>query len=299
MSYYTLYHHPTTTVVHQPTPPTHIHPNNPFKLRARGASLTTNNRPTAPSERVTVSKSGGMSHQLQSPLFRLPAELRNQVYGYLLCPDALSIQKQIQKSKKKDMSVAGYNVTSTPTTIFPQILSTCKRIHEEAEAILYGLHTFHAHPSLLTSLPYLTTSAHPVLYKTVTSKIQRWSLSLRLDIDPRFTLEQATAAFSGAEYLEIHVWQAQFEACDYSVLKLFTGVRGVKIARVGGSVDRELAEWLEGLMMLPERRGVREEMRVCDCCPGFEGRSEILCGRCYKKVQWVGGEWDVWKFGGR
>jgi hypothetical protein len=219
--------------------------------------------------------------QEQSVFFRLPAELRNEVYKELLCPDALCPRELAQQSK--DLQVRGFNQTATNVSLYPAILSTCRKVAEEAEGLLYETNVFHAHPSLLTAMPHLTSAAKSVLYPSVTSQIRRWQISLRLDTDPRFTAQQATKAFTGAEYLEIRVWQAQFEACDYSVLKLFTGVRGVKVARVGGSVDEELAHWLEGLMMQPET----ELGNMCDCGAGedemFRGHTEVLCGRCYKK----------------
>ncbi|KAF2688310.1 hypothetical protein K458DRAFT_242488, partial [Lentithecium fluviatile CBS 122367] len=207
---------------------------------------------------LTMSRNlnGTTSPQDKSLFFRFPAELRNLIYKELLCPDATSL-KELTKSDM-DLSVRRFNKTSTKTSLHPAILSTCRRIHEEATQMLYTPHTFHAHPTLLTSLPHLCSSSKPVLYAPLTTMITRWQLCLRLDTDPRFAFEQATAAFSGAEYLEIRVWQAQFEACDYAVLKLFTGVRGVQVARVGGSVDPKLARWLEDLMMKPLEK-------TCEC----------------------------------
>jgi hypothetical protein len=213
--------------------------------------------------------------------FRLPAELRNQIYTELLCPDAVNLDSITKRPN--DLSVRHYNQTSTATSLHPAILSTCRRVHGEATALLYAPHIFHAHCSLLTSLPHLTSSAKPVLYPSVISLISRWQICLRLDIDPRFTAAQTAAAFSGAEYLEIRVWQAQFQACDYAVLKLFTAVRGVQFARVGGDVDADLARWLEERMMLPREKACQSE-EVCL----WKGVGEVLCGRCYDKVSSFG-----------
>lgn len=81
------------------------------------------------------------------------------------------------------------------------------------------------------------------------------------------------------------MWQAQFGAGGYAVLKLFTAVRGVQFARVGGDVDAKLARWLEELMMLPKGG-------VCtsdgDCL--WKGSGEVLCGRCYEKVSSAEGD---------
>jgi len=60
--------------------------------------------------------------------------------------------------------------------------------------------------------------------------------------------------------LTIEAFQAQFGSSDYKVLKLFEGIRGVKRARVYGSVTTfpKYVEWLEAAMVVP-RDGVVEE----------------------------------------
>lgn len=80
------------------------------------------------------------------------------------------------------------------------------------------------------------------------------------------------------------MWQAQFEACDYAVLKLFTNVRAVQFARIGGDVDPKLARWLEEQMMLPKEDGCLGD----DGCAVWKSRGEILCGRCFDKVSSAG-----------
>ncbi|KAF2126583.1 hypothetical protein P153DRAFT_297675 [Dothidotthia symphoricarpi CBS 119687] len=227
-----------------------------------------------------------MDKQEDSIFFRLPAELRNQVYEALLCPNTL---------QSKDLTHDTKVPTSGQEPLYPAILSTCRRVHEEATDLLYTSHFFHAHPSLLTSLPHLTPSGSPVLCKSGIEKIQRWQLTLRLDTDPRFTMQQATSAFSNAEYVEIRVWQSTFDACDSSVLKLFLGVHGVRIARVCGSVEPELARWLEERMMQPLEK---EERDLCHC---VDETREIRCGRCYKRIDGCGSfeERDAWRFGNR
>ncbi|KAF2627413.1 hypothetical protein BU25DRAFT_341500 [Macroventuria anomochaeta] len=231
-----------------------------------------------------------MNGQLESPLFRLPAELRNQIYEDLLCANT--------PTKLSDLANAAR--LPVPASTHPAILATCKRIHSEAKDLLYTTHVFHAHPSLLTALPHLMTTSKPVLYPTVLSKIKRWQLTVRLDTDPRFTAAQATIAFSGAEFLELKVWQSTFDGCDAAVLKLFTGVRGVKFCRVKGSVEEGLARWLEGRMMSPlEQRG---EIQWCEC----QGERYARCEGCERRVRLSGngaGVWveegDVWRFGNR
>lgn len=214
-----------------------------------------------------LAKYGHIDYQDSSLFFRLPAELRNKVYNELLCPSA---------PNSKDLSQHASHATK-PAQLYPAILASCKRIHDEAADLLYK-NIFHAHPSLLTSLPHLSSAANPVVDKSSIAKIKRWQLSIRLDTDPRFDVAQATAAFSGAEYLEIRVWQSMFDGADSSVLQLFTGIRGVKVARVIGCADAALARWLEGSMMqAPEQE---------DCVMSEPGRD------------WFGGK-DVWTFGNR
>ena len=232
---------------------------------------TTHNASIPSSPRHFV-PAGFVAGQQESIFFRLPAELRNEVYKELLCPST---------PKLKELAQSVHHTSTTPTAVYPAILSTCRKIHEEAADLLYTTHVFHAHSSLLTSLPHLTSSANPIVCPSVLAKIKRWQLTIRLDTDPRFTMAQATAAFSGAEYLEIRVWQSMFDACDSTVLGLFMCVRGVKVARVHGSTNPELASWLEDRMMAPiEKSDAR-------CC------KEVSVGS-----EWFGGR-DVWTFGNR
>ncbi|KAI0618700.1 hypothetical protein TUN199_09314, partial [Pyrenophora tritici-repentis] len=175
-------------------------------------STTTLNNPSPldkgaiPSERPHPSQQPrnrfSRSDQTDSLFFRLPAELRNQIYEELLCAGTPS-----SKALATDPINA---VAGKSTPVYPAILSTCKRIHEEAQDLPYTTHIFNAHASILTSLPHLISPAKPVLNTTHISKIRRWKLNLRLDTDPRFSAKSVTAAFTGAEYLEIHVWQSMF-----------------------------------------------------------------------------------------
>lgn len=80
-------------------------------------------------------------------------------------------------------------------------------------------------------------------------KIKRWYVQVRLDADARWTKDDVTEAFSGAEELEVEVWQAMFASADLRVLRLFEGVRRVKKARVSGSVGPAYRKWLESAMM--------------------------------------------------
>jgi hypothetical protein len=101
--------------------------------------------------------------------------------------------------------------------------------------------------------------------------------------------QQATEAFSGAEYLEVKVWQSMFDGADSSVLKLFMGVRGLGVARVTGCADEEVARWLEQRMMQPVEVESEKEGCVCGHCGRVCGGKEWFRWR----------ERDAWRFGNR
>jgi hypothetical protein len=232
---------------------------------------------TIPTQSTTIAREKGATDpQPSSILFRLPGELRNQIYEELLCPNT---------PQHKDLPT--YSPPSAPPAVYPAILQTCRKIHDEAQDLLYTTHVFHAHRSLLTALPHLLCHEKPILSQTSIAKMKRWQLEVRLDIDPRFSSSQATAAFSGAEFLQVKVWQSMFDGADNSVLKLLMGVRGVGVARVTGCDDEGLARWLEARMMMP----VEEEKEQEGCC------------QCGKKVdagaEWSGAPRDAWTFGNR
>jgi len=98
---------------------------------------------------------------------------------------------------------------------------------------------------------------------------------VRLDVDARFTEQDATAAFSGAEELTIVATEPAWRSAGNAALMLFQGIRGVGRAKVSGSVDRVFAEWLEGRMMseLGSEKGGEEE--------------EIMPPGMLRKMVWV------------
>ncbi|KAF2138867.1 uncharacterized protein K452DRAFT_194578, partial [Aplosporella prunicola CBS 121167] len=183
-----------------------------------------------------------------SPFLRLPAELRNEIYSLLLTsPTIPALQRKAARCTTYSAARA-----LPRADIHPAILQTCRQIHAEATPMLYGRNTFAAHPSLLSGLPNLVQPSRPVTAPSVANLIRNWRLAVRLDTDARFSAKDAARAFSGAESLDIEAWQAQFEAADYSVLRLFEEVRGVRRVRVHGSVEPRFARWLELVMMSPE-----------------------------------------------
>jgi hypothetical protein len=172
----------------------------------------------------------------------LPGEIRNQIYFQLLIVLPVSVSQLLHHPP-----------------IYPQILGVCKKVHEEARRILYSCNTFLAHPNLLSSFPRLRLHYSTISSPTLISLIQRYHIRVRLDCDPNFSLKEANHSFTGIEELTIEVFQAQFGSSDYKVLRLFEGVRGVKRARIYGSVTSfpEYVQWLETAMVTP-RDGVVE-----------------------------------------
>ncbi|KAE8447254.1 hypothetical protein EG329_010948 [Mollisiaceae sp. DMI_Dod_QoI] len=173
---------------------------------------------------------------IECPFLDLPGEIRNEIYLKLLIVPAASKPRLLGDPP-----------------IYPQILSTCKKIHEEAQQILYGYNTFLAHPNLLSSLPRLRLCYNTIFSPTLISLIRRYHIRVRLDCDPNFSIQKATDAFTGVEELTLEVSQAQFGSSDHKVLRLFEGIRGVKKTRVYGSVTLfpEYVEWLQCSMRAP------------------------------------------------
>lgn len=75
-------------------------------------------------------------------------------------------------------------------------------------------------------------------------------------------------AFTGAEALELEVWQGSYRGAGEGVLWVFEGVRGVREGKVGGSVGGGYARWLEGVM------GLGVGVVVVGGWEGGEGRGE-------------------------
>ncbi|KAI7229357.1 hypothetical protein KC330_g7478 [Hortaea werneckii] len=203
----------------------------------------------------------GVLDQSASPLFSLPPELRNDIWRHLLVHTSSSPSSSLNAIDRKEphrRSSPRFGPRHPPH-ICANILRTCKQANTEATPILYGENTFNAHPSLLASLPSFLLSTLPVrvtlppiTHPRVARLIRKFSLHVRLDTDPRFTSVQAEESFNGVEELEIEVFQAMYGSCDFSVLGLFEGVRGVGRAVVRGSVgDGRYAGWLAESMMCP------------------------------------------------
>ncbi|KAK3679971.1 hypothetical protein LTR78_000348 [Recurvomyces mirabilis] len=192
-----------------------------------------------------------MTDQTASGLLSLPAELRNAIWTLLLVHD-------IDHEASIPINQLPIPYTTHHQRVHTPILRTCQQANQEGTPILYGENVFSAHASLLATLPYFLLrhtpvqiiSHTPITAPRVAGLIRRYYLHVRLDTDPRFTRAQVEESFMGVEELEIEVFQSMYASCDFNVLKLFEGVRGVGKAVVRGSVgDGRYADWLAGCMM--------------------------------------------------
>jgi hypothetical protein len=193
--------------------------------------------------------------QSQSLLMSLPAELRLHIWELLL----------IQNTHATCVFPASYLFSNMPESMkrrkefCANVLRTCKQINAEGTPILYGENYFAAHPQLLTDLPSFLRYTYPekvklghVKYPRVAQMIRKFYIHVRLDVDPRFSKKQLEKSFNGVEELEIEVFQSMYGSCDFTVLKLFEGVRGVGRVVIDGSLgDRKYANWLTGVMQQP------------------------------------------------
>ncbi|KAH8599962.1 hypothetical protein B0O99DRAFT_611473 [Bisporella sp. PMI_857] len=166
----------------------------------------------------------------------LPGEIRNQIYHQLLIVPDLSTPRLLGDPP-----------------LYPHILGTCREVYEEARQILYGSNTYLAHPTLLKGLPRLRLYYDTISSKHLIALIRRFHIRVRLDCDPNFSAKNATEAFTGVSELTLEVFQAQFGSSDYRVLKLFDGIRGVRKAKIYGSILAfpEYVEWLQAAMVTP------------------------------------------------
>lgn len=189
--------------------------------------------------------------QPQCLLLQLPPEIRNQIWDLLLVQN-IHLKRGTPYHTIPDES-------KRRTRFCANVLRTCKQINAEGTPILYGENVFQAHRSLLATLPSLVlhlasdpVCCPPVTNSRVVKLIRRFHVFVRLDTDPRFSASQVEESFNGADELHIDVFQSMYGSSDFSVLKLFEGVRGVGKAKIEGSLgDRRYADWLAGVLMLP------------------------------------------------
>ncbi|KAI0532674.1 hypothetical protein GGR58DRAFT_489442 [Xylaria digitata] len=193
-------------------------------------------------------------------LLNLPLEIRLEIYTHLLTtpPDSSSYPLSTSSLPSPPQSPAPFFIQQTrPSRLYPSILCTCRQLHAECVFVLYSSNTFLAHTSLLTTFPsYFSPSQPrkpyaPVRNASLASLVTRFRVRLRLDAEPQFGRDEATAQFSGKSEVVIEAWQAEWRGAGPDSLRLFEGVRGVRTARVTGSTSgfEEYARWLERAMM--------------------------------------------------
>ena len=173
------------------------------------------------------------------PILDLPIEIRLQILSHIL-----SHSKAIITSSANNLAPP----SPTPLGLSPSILCTSSQLHAEGLSVLYGANTFQAHPQLLTLSIFALDPTRRVTTPWGISLIKRWHVRVRLDCDPYYTTDAVAEAFSGCEELEVEVFRASWGIGGYGALEGFRGVRGVRRAKVHGSVGTKFARWLEGAM---------------------------------------------------
>lgn len=71
---------------------------------------------------------------------------------------------------------------------------------------------------------------------------------MRLDCDTFYKKEDVKRVFDGADVLEVEVFRSSWGVGGYEALEGYRGVRGVRRARVHGSLPALTARWLEECM---------------------------------------------------
>lgn len=221
----------------------------------------------------TLSEADPSIDASKSYILTLPYELRQEIYSHLLTL-----------------------TTPTSTTLYPQILSTCTQIHDEALPLLYKSNTFTAHPSLLASFPRLTPTSPPIASSRHAALVTHLKVLIRLDAGAAFTNSRATRELSSLEELTVECRQSAYGVAGPQALRLFEGVRGVRRARVVGSTTGfdEYAKWLEGIMMRPrgdeaeDYRPPRDQHHASELEQEGEGESRWYFGPLGRNVRWDG-----------
>ncbi|KAI4100301.1 MAG: hypothetical protein L6R37_005556 [Teloschistes peruensis] len=142
--------------------------------------------------------------------------------------------------------------------IHPDISLASRALHAEANAILYGENTFQAHPTYLTSRSFAMNPHQPVLSSHCISRIKKWHVRVRLDVDPYYSPAEVAQTFSNMSELEVEVFRASWGLGTYDALEGFTKVRGVGKAKVHGSLANKYARWLEQVMMSAPGTNIEE-----------------------------------------
>ena len=110
---------------------------------------------------------------------------------------------------------------------------------------------------LLTRTVFALCLHRPVLQGCI-AHIRRFHIRVRLDSDPFYSPQKVQEAFTNADELEVEVFRASFQAGSYRALDGYADVRGVRKARVHGSVESGYARWLERRMTSKEGENVAD-----------------------------------------
>ncbi len=174
-----------------------------------------------------------------SSFLSLPGEIRNVILRLLL-------------THKTPILIYRFSALKPPIPVTlklqPNVLQACRLIYSEGWTILYGENVFQAHHMLLRGAVFAVDPDQLISLKC-TEMVRRFHIRVRADIDAFYLPSQVEAAFNGTEILEVEVFRSSFEAGGHGALYCFAGVRGVKKAKVHGSVDDNFARWLETCMM--------------------------------------------------
>ncbi|KAI1283626.1 hypothetical protein F5Y07DRAFT_408862 [Xylaria sp. FL0933] len=245
----------------------------PSQLEDDGISLPS---PSTESPLLSSSSSSSSSSTpaISLTFLNLPLEIRLEIYSHLLttqqipsyssplAPSPSSSSSSSSSSSPPSCSSSSpapfFTQQTAPSRLYPNILRTCRQLHAECTPILYRSNTFLTHTSLLTVFPSLYAPHHPrkshlppVRSAALTSLITRFRVRVRLDAEPQFAREAATAQLSGKSEVVVEAWQTQWRAAGPEALRVFEDVRGVRAAAITGSTGgfEDYARWLERAMM--------------------------------------------------
>lgn len=172
-------------------------------------------------------------------LLELPGEIRNQILRLLLThttPIVTRNAHQLGPPKPTSMNLS------------PNILLASKRTRAEGLTILYGENLFQAHPSYLASMLFALDPSRTVNSPICLSLIRRFHVRVRLDCDTFYNKGDVKRVFDGADVLEVEVFRSSWGVGGYEALEGYRGIRGVREARVHGSLPAPTARWLEACM---------------------------------------------------
>jgi len=191
-----------------------------------------------------------------SSFLSLPGEIRNVILRLLL-------------THMTPIVIYRFGALKPPKPVtlelHPNILQACRLTYNEGRTILYGENVFQAHHMLLKGAVFAVDPDQLISFNC-TEMVRRFHIRVRADIDAFYLPSQVEAAFDDTEVLEVEVFRSSFEAGGHGALHCFAGVRGVRKAKVHGSVEEQFARWLESCMMITRGESI----------PEFEAQSSVI-----------------------